>query len=576
MRQNAAKIRPTLRVLFASLIILSIFSRSSPAPDNNTPERHAETAKDQFDLAEKDRQTLESLREYARTLKQYESLANSYKRVYLITPHAAEVPAALNEEAELYRSMGDLFDVKYYQSAVDAYQFLLSEYPTTHFREEAVLAIARIQEEDLHDAAQAQKTYEQFLQLHPHSEHAAEVRAALEKLNGENAPASPLPQPVKAKLSPDRETPKSTSGDKTPPTTDTRPGAAEELHPANSSVPQVSRVRTWNADTYTRIVIDVGSQVKYQAARISGPDRIYFDIEGAKVDPALLHKPIALEDGGYLKAVRIAQNQSGVVRVVLEVNRAKDYSVFLLPDPYRLVVDLYGTSDAAERAALATAPAPGPTTDVAPVKPEKLAKEVTAASASTVPEKKSAKPTAALSAKADASGNQSEPSPATTSAQPATTAKNSTKNSVKSAAKADSSASPKSAKARSDNENGPDTDSPPSAAVNTNSGDASPPALLSANVKKSGKAMKSPHDQALEMGPPATPEFDCGRRSTFPDARPGAENWTHRDHRRRAWCKPRYGHDRTWTGLAMDSDSCLDVSAAARQIDRRKIAPARK
>ena len=46
---------------------------------------------------------------------------------------------------------------------------------------------------------------------------------------------------------------------------------------------QVSRIRTWNADTYTRIVIDVGSKVKYQAARISGPDRIYFDIEGAKV-----------------------------------------------------------------------------------------------------------------------------------------------------------------------------------------------------------------------------------------------------------------------------------------------------
>jgi len=45
-----------------------------------------------------------------------------------------------------------------------------------------------------------------------------------------------------------------------------------------------------------------------------------------------------------------------VVRVVLEVNRAKDYSVFLLPDPYRLVVDVYGTSDAAERAALAYCP----------------------------------------------------------------------------------------------------------------------------------------------------------------------------------------------------------------------------
>ncbi len=45
-----------------------------------------------------------------------------------------------------------------------------------------------------------------------------------------------------------------------------------------------------------------------------------------------------------------------MVRVVLEVNRVKDYSVFLLPDPYRLIVDVYGTSAAAEAAARNTAP----------------------------------------------------------------------------------------------------------------------------------------------------------------------------------------------------------------------------
>ena len=59
--------------------------------------------------------------------------------------------------------MGDLFDVKYYQSAVDSYQFLLHEYPTTRFREEAMLAIAHIQQDDLHDAILAQKSYEEFL-----------------------------------------------------------------------------------------------------------------------------------------------------------------------------------------------------------------------------------------------------------------------------------------------------------------------------------------------------------------------------------------------------------------------------
>ena len=132
-------------------------------------------------------------------------------------------------------------------------------------------------------------------------------------------------------------------------------------------------------------MIDVGSQVKYQAARISGPDRIYFDIEGAKISPELLHNQIDVEHEGFLKTVRIAQNQSGIVRVVLEVNRVKDYSVFLLPDPYRLVVDLYGTSTAAEEAAVASTPAPGPTTEIPSAKPES-AKEVAASLLSKVAE----------------------------------------------------------------------------------------------------------------------------------------------------------------------------------------------
>ena len=129
-------------------------------------------------------QALEARPENARSLKDYASLVSAYQRVYLITPHAAEVPAALNQVAELYRTMGDLFDEKYYQSAVDSYQFLLREYPTSRYREDAMLAIAQIEQDDLHDSVLAQKSYEEFLALHPRSSHAAEVRAILDKLNG--------------------------------------------------------------------------------------------------------------------------------------------------------------------------------------------------------------------------------------------------------------------------------------------------------------------------------------------------------------------------------------------------------
>jgi len=38
---------------------------------------------------------------------------------------------------------------------------------------------------------------------------------------------------------------------------------------------------------------------------------------------------------------RVAQNASGVVRIVLDVNGVKDYTASLLGKPSRLVIDLY-------------------------------------------------------------------------------------------------------------------------------------------------------------------------------------------------------------------------------------------
>src|SRR6185437_6975461 len=101
---------------------------------------------------------------------------------------------ALNEIAELYCSMGDLFDVKYYQQAIDSYNTLLKEYPTSQYRESAMLAIGAIQQNDLHDADAARKSYQNFLALHPRSQRAAEVRGILAKLaQEESAKASSQP-----------------------------------------------------------------------------------------------------------------------------------------------------------------------------------------------------------------------------------------------------------------------------------------------------------------------------------------------------------------------------------------------
>src|ERR1700692_1664729 len=142
LRHEAATIRPILRVVFACVLSLSLFPLASHADDSGNSRRDA--AKAQFERAEKARQTLEARAETSRPLKDYPALVIQYQRVYLITSHAADVPASLNEVAELFRTMGDLFDAKYYQRSIDSFQFLIKQYPTSKYREDAMLAIARI------------------------------------------------------------------------------------------------------------------------------------------------------------------------------------------------------------------------------------------------------------------------------------------------------------------------------------------------------------------------------------------------------------------------------------------------
>ncbi|HEV7966480.1 MAG TPA: N-acetylmuramoyl-L-alanine amidase, partial [Candidatus Acidoferrales bacterium] len=566
LRHEAATIRPILRVLIASVLVLSLFPAAGRA-NNNAPSRR-DTANAQFDRAEKAREALEARPESARTLKDYTTLVIEYQRVYLITSHASDVPASLNHVAELFRTMGDLFDAKYYQRSIESFEFLMQQYPTSKYREDALLAIAHIEQDDVHDSALAQKTYQQFLALHPRSSHAPEVRIILDKLNAENAAAKPPTASPAAKDPSDRISPKTISADKTPPTTDTRQGSSADNSDTAGSGSQVSRIRTWKAETYTRIVIDVGSKVKYQAARISGPDRIYFDIEGAKVSSALLHKPIDIDSGGFLKTVRVAQYQTGVARVVLEVNRVSDYSVFLLPDPYRLVVDVYGTSAGAEEAARDTAPPPGPTTtDAPPVKPEKPAKEIAAKASPKAIEKTAVKPASTSSTDATVARAETQSGPATSatadaSAEAETAPRKASSNPDKNSQRTAVATSTKTVTAQ-DSETESATLSAAAAPTDT---EILPLPTRPLSPKKSTRASKSAHDQAEEMGPPPTPEL----------TRDGQHSLTRALGLKIGRIVIDAGHGGHDTGTIgptglMEKDLCLDVSLRLGKIIQQRL-----
>src|ERR1039458_9625255 len=104
----------------------------------------------------------------------------------------------------------------------------------------------------------------------------------------------------------------------------------------------VTGIRHWSTATYTRVAIDLGDGVTYEAARVPNPDRIFFDLHGTRLTQELVGKSFLVTDDGFLKRIRAAQYSDDVTRVVLDVNDVTEYSAFMLPNPSRLIIDIHG------------------------------------------------------------------------------------------------------------------------------------------------------------------------------------------------------------------------------------------
>ena len=107
----------------------------------------------------------------------------------------------------------------------------------------------------------------------------------------------------------------------------------------------VNELNHWSNPDYTRIAITVDREAHFETHQIKRhpgdalPSRIYLDIAGARVGPGVHDLQIA---DGQLKTARVGQYKPDVVRVVLDVDRIKEYKVFSLSDPFRIIVDVKG------------------------------------------------------------------------------------------------------------------------------------------------------------------------------------------------------------------------------------------
>ena len=405
----------SMRVLIVLLISLAI-SGSSFGALAGSPASRKQQARTQYETAQRMREALNGRPDKERTRKEYRKVADAYRKVYYTSPASSKADESIMAVAEILAEMGRQFapDEKDLHAAIAQYEFLRREYPGSKYRMEALFTIGQIYKEDLNDDAAARATFAEFLKKYPHNQLAGKAEEALAELN------QPKPK-KKTEVAAKEEAP-----------------ASGEGAPARrSGTPRVTGIRYWSTADYTRVAIDLDADVKFESGRVPDPDRIFFDLSDTRLVSTLVGKGFDVQDS-FLKKIRVAQYQPDATRVVLEVDNVAEYSAFLLPNPYRLIIDIHGKNASASTQVAATSPTDSatdnshavsgtaaPVTNEAAKSTSKPAATTAAATLTEAPAKPEQKPAAARGEKASANTSgetgsnaplQEKPSATTTTA----------------------------------------------------------------------------------------------------------------------------------------------------------------
>jgi N-acetylmuramoyl-L-alanine amidase len=247
------------------------------------------------------------------SITQFLECAKSYRNVYVKDPHYGRAGDAIFEEAIIYQEMGDKFsDLDYYRTAAKRFLLLVKDYGGNQNCPEALERLGAIFSKRLDNEAAAHDAYNLLKRQYTHSP--AALR--LGQVDKETAKTTAQPKSV--------DNPKKT-----------------EIH--SGDISSVKSVRFQSSADYTRVTIDMDLDADFEKNRLSGPDRVYLDISNARLSNDLQDRIFTVGDD-ILKQIRIAQNHSHVVRIVLDCVNAGDYSVVEQRNPFSIVIDLYRSS----------------------------------------------------------------------------------------------------------------------------------------------------------------------------------------------------------------------------------------
>ena len=256
-----------------------------------------------FAEAKQARAALEASPRLQTSRAEWDKVVARYRKLVARYPKSGYSDDSLLAVGDLYRAMAKRLKKPGLESdATRAYETLADEYPSSRHAEAALFAVFEMAQAS-GDKKRLLEAGKNYVDAFPDAARAGGVKTAIQKRAPERAAALSAPQ---------------------------TPGLAS-----------VYDLRFWTGDSATRVVVDVERKVKIESDRIKNPDRLWVDLQGARLHPRLQKREFPVSDG-LLERIRLAPNRDGVVRLVLDFKEVDGYNVFYLEDPLRLVVDVKG------------------------------------------------------------------------------------------------------------------------------------------------------------------------------------------------------------------------------------------
>lgn len=319
-------IRTVLLTLFYLLLPLICLS-ASPQPAEEDTDRPASAAK-LYDEAKFYYNQLQNNSALSNTRENWLKGTRNFRRIYLSSPKSDLAPACLFLLGRVYSDMFDKFQngidldesISYFKDAARLF-------PQHRLADDAYLALGQIFLDKRHNPQEAADYLTEIVTHYPNGDKYSEAEDLLKVLSQEHD--IPLP---KVMVSSSRD----------------------------NKLSYVLPVKYWSSDSYTRVVIMASGPVNYKEILLeeteNSPRRLYIDFKKSYIEPQY-RAPVPIDDG-LLKQIRTGQFSPDTVRVVLDIESIKNYKIYSLPDPFRVVIDVRGEKQPEKSLVSKTPPQP--------------------------------------------------------------------------------------------------------------------------------------------------------------------------------------------------------------------------